>query len=83
LLCCRIEIFIHSKFIHFIVALTHFSIIALKMKENAVHLKFTNRQNPNAEFDLVRMEDLFDIAGADHSPDELHVVGFYNIILCL
>lgn len=75
LLCYRIKIFIH-----FIVALTHFSIIALKMKENAVHLKFTNRQNPNAEFDLLRMEDLFDIAGADHSPDELHVVGFYNII---
>ncbi len=47
--------------------------------KDAVHIKFKNRQNPNAEFDLVRIEELFDIAGDDHAPDELHVVEFYNI----
>ncbi len=50
------------------------------MKENTVHIKFNNQQNPNAEFDLVRIEELFDIVGTDHSPDELHVVEFYIII---
>lgn len=47
--------------------------------KDAVHIKFKNQQNPNAEFDLVRIEELFEIAGDDHSPDELHVVEFYNI----
>ncbi len=47
--------------------------------KDAIHIKFNNQQNPNAEFDLVRIEELFDIAGENHSPDELHVVEFYNI----
>ncbi len=50
------------------------------MKENALHIKFKNQYNPNAEFDLIRIEKLFEIAEQDHAPDELHVVEFYVII---
>lgn len=51
------------------------------MKEDPVHIKFRNRQNPQAGFDLVKLEELFSRENLDHSPSQLHIVEFYIIIL--
>lgn len=51
------------------------------MIENPIHIKFQNRQNPNAEFDVVQLEELFDRKDIDHSPYQLHLVEFYMILL--
>ena len=51
------------------------------MAEKPRHIKFNNRQNPNAEFDLIRLEDLFNRADSNAILGELHLVEFYAIIL--
>ena len=50
------------------------------MKTSPKHIQFQNRQNPDAEFDLVRLEDIFKRKDLDHSPEQLHLVEFYIII---
>ena len=44
-------------------------------------IKFRNKQNPNATFDLIRLEEIFQRKNLDHSPTNLHRVEFYIIIL--
>ena len=51
------------------------------MKNQPVHIKFKNHQNPYAEFDMLELEKLFNRKYLDHSPYELHLVEFYIIIL--
>jgi len=46
-----------------------------------LHIKFKNKQNPQARFDLIRLEEVFTRKGMDHTPFELHLVEFYLIIL--
>lgn len=43
-------------------------------------IEFQNHQNPNSGFDLVRLEDVPNKVGLDHSPHKLHHVGFYIIL---
>jgi len=51
------------------------------MPKEPVHIKFQNSQNPNAAFDLIRLEDLFSKEFENHSPFKLHLVEFFIIIL--
>ena len=51
------------------------------MRESLQHIKFNNQQNPNATFDLIELETLFQRKDLDHSPFELHLVEFYMIML--
>ncbi|PHN02769.1 AraC family transcriptional regulator [Flavilitoribacter nigricans] len=51
------------------------------MIEDPIHIKFQNRQNPQAGFDLIRLEDLLSREYTGHSPQQLHRVEFYIIIL--
>lgn len=51
------------------------------MAENPIHIKFENSQNPQAEFDIIKLEELFNRKDLDHSPYGLHLVEFYIIIL--
>jgi AraC-like DNA-binding protein len=51
------------------------------MQENPINIKFQNRQNPNAEFDIINIEDLLNRDHHDHSPFHLHRVDFYMIML--
>ena len=46
-----------------------------------VHIKFQNQQNSNAEFDIIKLEDLFHRTDIDHAPDQPHIVEFFIIIL--
>ena len=51
------------------------------MSDNPIHVKFENSQNPLANFDLLKLENLFKRDDIDHSPFHLHLVEFYMIIL--
>lgn len=51
------------------------------MSEAPIHIKFNNSQNPNAGFDIIRLEELFKRADLDHIPFLPHLVEFYMIIL--
>lgn len=51
------------------------------MIENPIHIKFQNNQNPNAGFDLIKLEALWNRKDLDHSPFQLHLVEFYMIVL--
>ena len=51
------------------------------MSDNPVHVKFENSQNPLAQFDMIKLDRLFDRNDIDHSPFQLHLVEFYMIIL--
>lgn len=51
------------------------------MPKEPKQIKFQNKQNPKASFDLITLEDLFRREGLDHKPWELHRVNFYAIIL--
>jgi len=51
------------------------------MTENPIHIKFQNSQNPHAQFDVLKLEELFKRKDLDHSPYQLHLVEFYMIIL--
>lgn len=50
------------------------------MTEDPIHIKFQNSQNPTAEFDVIKLEELFNRKDLDHSLYELHLVEFYIII---
>jgi len=50
------------------------------MTENPIHIKFQNSQNPNAKFDIINLDDLFNRIELDHSPYQQHLVEFYIII---
>ncbi len=50
------------------------------MTESPRHIKFHNQQNPNAGFDLVRLEEIFQRKDLDHDPNQLHLVEFYIIL---
>lgn len=51
------------------------------MYEKPKNIKFRNQQNPNARFDIVRLEELLLREVIDHSPFEFHLVEFYIVIL--
>lgn len=51
------------------------------MKDETIHIKFSNSQNPKARFDIIKIEDLLGRADLDHSPFKLHLVEFYLVIL--
>ncbi|MFK8104527.1 MAG: helix-turn-helix transcriptional regulator [Saprospiraceae bacterium] len=51
------------------------------MLKQPVQVKFNNRQNPKAAFDIIRLEKLHQRTDLDHSFSELHRVAFYMIIL--
>lgn len=51
------------------------------MQEAPIHIKFANKQNPRAKFDLIQLDALFERKDLDHSPYDLHLVEFYIIIL--
>ncbi len=51
------------------------------MKEPPKHIKFHNSQNPKAEFDIIKLEELFKRNDLDHSLNQLHLVEFYMILL--
>lgn len=46
-----------------------------------VKIEFQNSQNPQAQFDLLDLKDMFGRTYEDHSPFQLHRVTFYLIIL--
>ena len=50
------------------------------MNKKAKNIKFENHQNPNSQFDLIRLEELFLRKDLDHSPEDLHKVEFYIIL---
>lgn len=50
------------------------------MKNEPQHIKFQNRQNPKAHFDLLKLEDLFQRKSLNHDPEDLHIVEFYLIL---
>jgi AraC-like DNA-binding protein len=51
------------------------------MAKDPIHVKFQNRQNPLAEFDIIRLKNLFNRKKLDHSPLALHLVEFFMVIL--
>lgn len=51
------------------------------MKNNPIHIKFKNHQNPYATFDIISLEGLYTRKNLNHSPFQLHLVEFYIIIL--
>lgn len=51
------------------------------MQEKPKNIKFNNQQNPNAKFDIVKLEEIFLKEDIDHSPFEFHLVEFYVLIL--
>lgn len=48
---------------------------------NTKNVKFSNNQNRRSQFDLIRLEELFLRTDLDHSPEELHKVDFYIILV--
>ncbi len=52
----------------------------LYMKKTTKNIKFINQQNPNSQFDFIRLEELFSRKDLDHSPEDLHRVEFYIIL---
>ncbi len=54
---------------------------SLKKLEQLKHIQFSNQQNPSAEFDMVRFEELIQRDFANHTPFELHRVEFYVMLL--
>ncbi len=53
------------------------------MHEDLKHIKFRNRRNPNATFDIGPLESLFTRTDLNHSPFKPHLVEFYLIIMVL
>ncbi|CAM1357445.1 AraC family transcriptional regulator [Tenacibaculum halocynthiae] len=51
------------------------------MEKLPIHIKFNNQQNPNSEFDILQLEDLFKREDLDNSIRELQIVEFYMIVL--
>lgn len=50
------------------------------MKEKPKHIKFQNQQNLKAQFDIVKLEELYKRTGLDHSIESHHKVEFYILI---
>lgn len=50
------------------------------MHVDPIHIKFRNQQRPNAAFDLLDMNAIFQRENLGHSPFQLHLVAFYLII---
>lgn len=50
------------------------------MTEKTKSIKFNNQQNPNAKFDIVRLEDLIRMRDIGHSPFDFHLVEFYVLL---
>jgi len=50
------------------------------METQPKHIKFKNRQNSNAQFDIIRIEELLQRPNLDHSIDILHKVEFYILL---
>ncbi len=50
------------------------------MKKPAKQIKFINRQNSNAQFDIIRFEELLQRTNLDHSIDVHHKVEFFIIM---
>jgi len=53
----------------------------LVMKENTKQIKFQNLQNPNAKFDLLRLEELYSRDNLNHNIEKHHKVEFYIILI--
>ncbi|MEM6343495.1 MAG: helix-turn-helix transcriptional regulator [Bacteroidota bacterium] len=53
------------------------------MHEDLKHIKFRNRRNPDAAFDMGYLEDLFSRTDLNHSPFKPHLVEFFLIIMVL
>lgn len=51
------------------------------MIADPIHITFQNRQNPQAGFDMLQLEELLSRQYTGHSPQQLHLVEFYIIIL--
>lgn len=51
------------------------------MQKKLQYIKFENKQNPNARFDIVKLEDILVKEDINHSPFDFHKVEFYVIIL--
>lgn len=51
------------------------------MKVDPIKVKFKNQSSPNSAFDLVKLEELFQKEGLEHSPDELHEVEFFILLV--
>ena len=50
------------------------------MKDLAVTVKFQNRQNPQSDFDLVKLEDILARQDVEHPPELIHVVEFFILV---
>ena len=50
------------------------------MQDDTLHVEFKNRNNPKAEFDLLRFENLLNRSDLNHDPCTLHLVEFYLMI---
>ncbi len=55
-------------------------VILKKMMKNVKHIKFQNRTNSNAQFDIVKLAQLFEGEFLDHSIEEHHKVDFFVIL---
>ena len=51
------------------------------MEQKIKNIKFNNQDNPNSQFDLLRLEELLLRNNLDHSPKDSHQVQFYVILL--
>ncbi len=51
------------------------------MKDDLIHIKFDNQQNPNSGFDMIKIEDLFKKKELLNSFDQVQVLGFFMIII--
>lgn len=49
--------------------------------ENIKQIKFQNKKKPTAQFDILKLENLFKRKDLDHSIEEFHKVNFFAIIL--
>ncbi len=48
--------------------------------EHTKHIKFQNQQNFKSQFDIVRLEELYQRTGLDHSIENHHKVEFYILL---
>ncbi len=51
------------------------------MNDDAIKVKFDNQSNPDSSFDIIKLEELFEREGMDHSIEELHRVEFFIILV--
>ena len=45
------------------------------------NIEFQNQQNPKTQFDIIKLETLFDNKDLDHSPADLHIVKFFILLI--